>query len=261
MLSNKYYWLSASLISLFIITGFVVATESNIYNANTICLNILALIYMTLMLKLIIVDKIIKNKTRKIRWVLISSLFLAVVLLLVIPVRYKETVDDIRFNKFLMENGTIQLQNMNNNNTQSLGKDVVIKKVLVNNAPLSLSSIQLSEGWSIVSDFILSKDALSVPLKINYGRENTIRIFVNQSDYGGRLRLTLGEHKYDYDLFTKSGSKVVELDIKKLFTGSTLKYDLNKRMLFYSLEYIILFMVSLIINSYFRSFLFSRVRR
>ena len=120
----------------------------------------------------------------------------------------------------------IIIEPIGDKNEDSMGREVWLKGLIVDQAPLDLTSLPLTEGWDLVHGTPVAVAEHSEPLTWSGTAKNVTLLFAKHP-YSGYVNITVDGKETFYDLYDPVGLvETIELDTNNFNINILLKYAL-----------------------------------
>ncbi len=238
-------------IAIFFILCLSTLSKANAFLINTICLWGLGGIYIALFLYFGIFQysakAVIDNRSRII-YGMIAGIF-SLLLLLMLPIRYGTVLKENILESFWYQGDTIILENIGEKNSDSLGHAIWIEGIVQDGKDYNLYEIPLTEGWRFEDGRIVSDSITSKPLPLELLEKKPYRILFRKQKDAGCVRIKMGDYIGVVDLYQEKYEQHFEIEWKDI-----IELDFSflsiKRIIFYGLEFCIIWMIVFVLISY-----------
>lgn len=247
--------IASILIAAFLISCLCILSKANLFRINTVCLWILGGVYLTFIFYFGIFGCFVKTVTDRrtgIRYMIYAGV-LSLLLIFFLPIRYGTVLKENLLDRFWYQGEGIVVESTKEKNENSLGYAVWIEGIVQDGKDFNLYEIPLSEGWRFEEGRIVSDAIEAEPLLLKLPEKNPYRIFFRKQEDAGCVRIRIGDFERVVDLYQKEYEQRFEMD-----WNDWVKLEVSflglKRLVFYGLEFCVLWIISLSAVAYFNNY-------
>jgi len=186
--------------------------------------------------------KIIANKVKgehlHIPIYLSISFVLSLILLIVMPFKLNNIIDNNIIERNMLNTDTITFITTGEKNPLSSGYDIWLEGIRVNNQDYNLYDLALPDSWTFVEDRPLSTTAQVSSIVIDLPKMSEYIIYMRKVPSGGIVQIELNGMSMKYDLYNENS---IQRNIVDLSTLLLAQYTIS------SYEYIIFYLIAWIL--------------
>lgn len=220
-------------------------SQSNLHDKNTVCLWILACIYLFLFWEFLFwgydMKKFMLLKRAGRKAVLIfATIILAVVGFFAFPFQYDKVVVENNCRKILLGEQTIQIKTLGEKNEKSEGYDVWLEGIRVDGKDYNLYEIALNKDWDYEEDrpFTDKKDAKAISISLDVKKDYDVMF--RRGPQAGKIEVTVGETSKEIDLYAEKEEQRYKLDLEGIIAENLHIQEKATEEAGYSIAYIVL---------------------
>lgn len=223
----------------------IFTSQSNLHDKNTVCLWILACIYLFLFWEFLFwkydMKKFISLKRlgRKIVLAFVT-IILATVGFFTFPFQYEKVVAENNYKKALLGEQTIHIKALGEKNEKSDGYDVWLEGIRVDGKDYNLYEIDLNKDWEYKEDrpFTDEKDAKAISILLNVKKDYDVML--RKGPQAGKIEITVGQTSKVIDLYAEKEEQRYKLDMEGIVAANLHIQENATEKVCYSIAYIVL---------------------
>lgn len=254
MKKNKKNYIISFIASLLIMICLIVLVKSNIFILNTFCLWLLGFFYIFGISSYFFrqISKFNIKNGSYIKRIIIGIIF-CVILILILPINYFDILKKNQTEKLFFRNYTFEIEAIGEKNIESSGYIVCLEGIVIDGMDYNLYEIPLNESWKFIDSRPYSDSLTKSKIVVSKKQGSNIKIMFRKQDNAGKVKISVGNMNYTYDLYNNDYIQREELDLTKLISIDRDKLIINQ-IIFNIIYFIILFIIimdMLFINLYF----------